>query len=105
MKAAIEAVTSNNMSISAASREFKVPRKTLDDRIGGKVALGKKLGHTTILTSAEEESLIQYLLYMGERGYPLEKNSSTCLPLLFIADFVRVAERSQPQETSRQRSD
>ena len=43
---------SNNMSVSAASREFKVPRKTLDDRIRGRVAHGKKPGRTTILTSA-----------------------------------------------------
>ena len=61
------------MSVSAASREFKVPRKTLDDRIRGRVAHGKKPGCTTILTSAEEECLVQYLLYMGELGFPLTR--------------------------------
>ena len=35
------------------------------------MAHGKKPGRTTILTSAEEESFVQYLLYMGERGFPL----------------------------------
>ena len=57
-----------------------MPRKTLDDRIRGRVAPGKKLGRTTILTSAEEESLIQYLLYMGEHGFPLQEQWSK--PLL-----------------------
>ena len=52
MKADMEAVTCNNMSVSAASREFKVPRKTLYDKIRGRVAHGKKPGRTTILTSA-----------------------------------------------------
>ena len=75
MKAAMEAVTSNNMSVSAAFREFKVPRKTLDDRIRGRVAHGKKPDRTTILTSAEEESLVQYLLYMGEGGFPLTRTT------------------------------
>ena len=66
----MEAVTFNNMSVSAASREFKVPRKT---KIRGRVAHGKKSGRTTILTPAEEESLVQYLHYMGERGFPLTR--------------------------------
>ncbi len=73
MKAAMKAVTSENMSVSAASRKFKVPRKSLDDRIRGNVAHGKKPGRTTVLTPTEEDSLIQYLLYMGERGFPLTR--------------------------------
>ena len=70
MKAAMEAVSSG---VSASSRVFKVPRKTLDDRIRGNVSHGKKPGRTTILTPEEEESLTQYLLYMAERGFPLTR--------------------------------
>ena len=33
MKAAMEAVSSGEMTVSASLRVFKVPRKTLDDRI------------------------------------------------------------------------
>ncbi len=53
VKAAMKAVTSENMSVSAASRKFKVPRKSLDDRISGNVAQGKKPGLTTVLTPTE----------------------------------------------------
>ena len=35
MKAAMEAVSSGEMTISNASRQFQVPRKTLDDRVKG----------------------------------------------------------------------
>jgi len=35
MKAALEAVSSGKMTVSASSRVFKVPRKTLDDRVRG----------------------------------------------------------------------
>ena len=73
MKAAMEAVSSGEMTVSASSRVFKVPRKTLDDRIRGNVSHGKKPGRTTILTPEEEESLTQYLLYMVERGFPLTR--------------------------------
>ena len=73
MKAAMEAVSSGEMTVSASSRVFKVPRKTLDDRIRGNVSHGKKPGRTTILTPEEEESLTQYLLYMAERGFPLTR--------------------------------
>ena len=73
MKAAMEAVSSGEMTVSASSRVFKVPRKTLDDRIRGNVFHGKKPGRTTILTPEEEESLTQYLFYMAERGFPLTR--------------------------------
>ena len=73
MKAAMEAVSSWEMTVSASSRVFQVPRKTLDDRIRGNVSHGKKPGRTTILTPEEEESLTQYLLDMAERGFPLTR--------------------------------
>ena len=37
MEKAIEAVKSEENSISAASKKFNAPRKTLDDRIKGRV--------------------------------------------------------------------
>ncbi len=43
----MEAVSSGEMTVTASSRVFKVPRKTLDDRIKGNVAHGTKPGRTT----------------------------------------------------------
>ena len=73
MVAAIEAVSAGGMTITASSRVFSVPRKTLDDRLKGHVTHGRKPGVKTAFTSEEESSLVRYLLYMAERGFPLTR--------------------------------
>ena len=42
-------------------KQFNVPHKTLDDRVIGRVVHGTKLGPGTVLTSAEENVLCNYL--------------------------------------------
>ena len=54
------------MSIAA-----RVPRKSLDDRVKGRVQHGTNPGLNTALTTEEESALEAYLLYMAERGFPL----------------------------------
>ena len=71
MKNYIEAVESKDKTISAAAKMFNVPRKTLDDRVKGRVKHGSKPGVSTALTFVQEKSLVNYLLYMAERGFPL----------------------------------
>lgn len=73
MVAAIEAVDEKKLSICAAANQFKVPRKTLDDRIKGKVKHRTKPGPSTILTAEEEDALVSYLIYMAQRGFPLTR--------------------------------
>ena len=73
MRAAMEAVSGGKMNTNAAAKSFGVPRKTLDDRMKGKVRHGTKPGATTVLSMAEEESLANYLVYMAERGFPLTR--------------------------------
>ena len=73
MKAAIEAVSSGKMNISAASKMHKVPRKTLDDRVKGHVKHGHRPGVGTVLMAEEENSLEQYLVYMAKHGFPLTR--------------------------------
>ena len=65
MVSAMDAVKSG---ITAAATQFSVPRKTLDDRIKGRVT---KPEVSTALTSIEEDSLVSYLIYMANRGFPL----------------------------------
>ena len=59
------------MAVSGAAKQFKVPRKTLDDRIKGRVQHGCRSGPPTALTVEEERALAAYLLYMAEHGFPL----------------------------------
>ena len=75
MRAAMEAVSGGKINTNAADKSFGVPRKTLDDRIKGKVRHGTKLRVTTVLSMAKEESLANYLVYMAERGFPLTRTN------------------------------
>ena len=49
MMAAMESVSSGKVTVTAASREFNVPRKTIDDRVKERVTHGKKPGVSTVL--------------------------------------------------------
>ena len=72
MDQALEEVRSNKMTASEASRVFKVPRKTLTDRIQNKVKDNCKAGGPpTILSEEHELSLCSYIEYMATRGFPL----------------------------------
>lgn len=51
MVAAMKAVENEELPISAAASKFKVPRKTLDDRIKGRVQHGTAPGPSTVLTA------------------------------------------------------
>ena len=62
------------ISVIGAATQFQVPRKTLDDRVKGRVQHGAKPGAGTALTVEEEGALASYLLYMAERGFPLTFN-------------------------------
>ena len=53
---------------------FNVPRKTLDDIVKGRVKHGSKPGVYTALTFLQEKSLVNYLLYMAERGFLLTRS-------------------------------
>ena len=73
MKSAMSAVRNKEMTIYKAAAHFKVPRKTLDDRIKGRVKHGTNPGPSTVLSASEEASLVSYLVYMANRGFPLTR--------------------------------
>ena len=73
MVAAIGDVKDHSLTVTTAARKYNVPRKTLDDRIKGKVVHGTHPGVSTVLTAKEESALVVYLVYMAQRGYPLTR--------------------------------
>ena len=73
MKAALQAVGDKSLTVTQAASSYNVPRKTLDDRVKGKVVHGTNPGRDPILTKEEEEYLCNYLFYMAERGFPLTR--------------------------------
>ncbi|VDI63457.1 Hypothetical predicted protein [Mytilus galloprovincialis] len=69
---AIGAVNSNKLSISKAATEYVVPRTTISDHVNGKYD-NHLNGPSKMLTDEEETSLINYVKYMAERGFPLTR--------------------------------
>ena len=61
------------MAVSRAATAFSVPRKTLDDKVKGRVEHGTLPGRSMALTEEEEKALCRYLIYMAERGFPLAR--------------------------------
>jgi len=61
----MKGVQKHKETVSAAARKYKVPRRTLADRIKGRVQLGINFGPSTVLTKEEEDALIAYLIYTG----------------------------------------
>ena len=61
------------MTVTAASHTFQVPKKTLDDRVKGRVVHGTNPGLRTVLSSEENKSLTEFLLYMANCGFPLTR--------------------------------
>ena len=52
-----EAVNINNVSISAAAKEYGVHRMTLSDRVKGKVPMDAKMGRPPVLGDDHEAAL------------------------------------------------
>ena len=68
MVGAMEAVRNTELTIYSAAAKFKVPRKTLDDRIKGHVRHGTKSGPSIILSEEEESALESYRFYMTDHA-------------------------------------
>ena len=69
---AMEAVK-KGASVSAAARQFNIARSTLDDKIRGRSSVECSKGPSTILTSAEEEHLKRWIIFMADSGFPITK--------------------------------
>lgn len=58
MNSAVAAVK-DGTAIRAASKQYKVPRATLFDKVNGRTQIGRKVGHDPYLTRDEEVSIVQ----------------------------------------------
>lgn len=71
MSKAYEAAKLGHMTIAQASTTYGVPRTTLSDRVKGKIGIEAKMGANTVLKPEDEISLVHYIEYMAQRGFPL----------------------------------
>ena len=68
---AIEAVRSNiSPNIRATARTYDVPHSTLTNRLRGQPTLQQSRMANRKLLPTEEEALFQWVISMGERGFP-----------------------------------
>ena len=64
---AVLAVQSKAMSLRAASRSYAIPRATLFDKVNNRVPM--VAAPKTVLTPAEEQTLVDWTLHMGRIGF------------------------------------
>ncbi|XP_053402897.1 uncharacterized protein LOC123562153 [Mercenaria mercenaria] len=64
---AVDAVQSKSMSLRAASKHYGIPTSTLHDKVHGKTPMSRP--SKTILTTAEEQRLVDWVLHMARIGY------------------------------------
>lgn len=69
---AMEAVR-KGASISAAARQYNIPRSTLDDKIRGRYSVECSKGPATVLSKEEEDHLRRWLIFMADSGFPITK--------------------------------
>ena len=69
MKAAMQAVLDDGMSIRRASKVYSVPKSTLGDRISGRVLPGRTSGPALYLSREEEEELVAFLCRAAQIGH------------------------------------
>lgn len=85
---ALEAV-SKGLTIRAASKQFQVPFSTIKCKAKGIYAIGKKSGPSTILTSEEEQKLVEWILFIGKKGFPFTKDMLLDSVVLLIKELKR----------------
>ncbi|XP_060581287.1 uncharacterized protein LOC132737921 [Ruditapes philippinarum] len=65
----------NGCSISSVSKSTGIPKQTLYDHSKGKYKNKiTQMGPDRALTESEEKALVNYSLYMSDRGYPLTRS-------------------------------
>lgn len=68
---ALKKIREEKWAIRKASREFGIPRGTLQDRIHGRVIeKPRRMGPETILKAAEEQTLVNWLINLAKCGFP-----------------------------------
>lgn len=71
MLAAMETVKDSKLNIQQTTKQFAVPRKSLENCVQKRVAHGTNPGPACVLSSEEEDALVEYIKYMARGGFPM----------------------------------
>jgi Tc5 transposase DNA-binding domain len=65
-------IRSTNLTCYAASRKYKIPYSTLNDRLRGKHS--SQHGNERVLSKEQEEELVCYVIQCSQKGNPQQTN-------------------------------
>lgn len=88
LKEALAAVE-KGLSLRSASEKFKVPFSTIRCKHKGIYALGKRSGPTAVFTDEEEQVLVDWIVSVNKRGFPLTKNMFLDNIQLFVKELKK----------------
>ncbi len=100
LEAAISKVKDGFCTVGEASKQFGVPWQTIKDTLTGKCKKHTP-GPDPSMTQREEQSLVNYLLYMAERGFPF----TTKILRAFVIAIVKRSARPSLMNLQRGPSD
>ncbi|KAH3716891.1 hypothetical protein DPMN_059624 [Dreissena polymorpha] len=75
---AVEIIKSGTMTLGQASKTYKIPKTTLNDRVRGKYATDH-IGAKTVLSADEEQRIANWVVHMSRVGYG--RTSMSCVRL------------------------
>ena len=76
----------------AAARVYKIPQTTLRDRITKNTAIIRKPGHPTVLTSQQEQEIVDTCLLFAQWGFGLGRREIEGI----IQNFFKVTKKLNP---------
>lgn len=88
----MELVTTKQMTLYAACKTYGIPQSTVRYRLSSKWTTKVRKGPQTVLTEVEEQKLVQYLVAMEKKGFPVVKD----LLLYKVKTFFDSSSRSNP---------
>ena len=78
LHAALEHLHTSKESLRSVATAYGIPSSTLSDYAAGKVEIGSKPGPPTVLTTLEEQKLVDYCLHMVSIGYGRTREQVCC---------------------------
>lgn len=71
---ALDDVKKNKISLRAASKKYNVPFSTLWSKMNGLYAIEARPGPSSVLSSQDEDALVEWILHLSKTGFGVNKN-------------------------------
>lgn len=80
LKQALHEIQENSMKIREASRNYGVPRSTLQDYMNGKLPnISRKTGPEPLLSIASEKKVVEWVMNLAKCGFPIKTKTRSVL--------------------------